>query len=429
MIDDINSKRFLCKYQVPNLILSVDDKRIEMDATNILSVEYLTDYEFNIRAILKVVLRVDIRKKLWILKNKRKIICKFELNKIGMNIDMDRFVTSPETIWNQEFSIFLNDDDESIDYMAMESRIAKNEGTDFQADKIETESYHESQNIVPIYLFNQKLLDSSNKNYNEVFTENTIQQCVARLLTATGHKKVLMSPFENDEIYKELLLPSHPAFKALIYLDQYYGFYKKGAVIFYDIDTLYILNSAGNKVTAKRENEWTETTFIVSRIDKSIPGNGMIRKEGEKINYISLSDADINTQKFTESKNEHLGSEAKVIITDDTTINIEEADQSYINQRNESITFSRKGNNKFNSNIIRSRMEENEYILFISGENFDISAFTPNKVYQLVFDDTTKQLKYGQYKYRISYAYHCLIAESEGYMSASSRICLKKCSS
>ena len=429
MIHDANTKMYLCKYQIHNLILMLNDEKIEMDATNILSIEYLTDYEFNIRAILKIVLRVDIRKKLWILKNKRNIVCKFEFSKIGMDIDTEVFNTAPEFIWNQEFSIFLNDEDESIDTRTMEDRIKMNEGSDFKLNDIESENYYESQNIVPIYLFNQSLLSASNNIYNEVYTENTIQQFIGRLLTATKHPKVLMSKCENDEVYKELLVPALPAYKAIAYLDQYYGLYKKGALIFYDIDTLYILNSAGDKVTAKRENEWPETTFIISKIDESIPGGGMIRKEGEKINYVSLNDSDISPQKFTETNNEHLGSEAKVVITDDITVNIEEADQSYIKQRNENITYSRKGDNKFNANIIKARMEENELIFYINGENFDITAFTPNKVFQLVFDETLKQERYGKFKYRITYAYHFFLIESEGYMSVSSRICLKKCSS
>lgn len=429
MIDDNNSKRYLCKYQVRNLILMLNEEKIQMDATNILSIEYMNDYEFNLRSILKVVLRVDIRKKLWILKNKSNIVCKFEFEKIGMDIDTEIFNTSSEPIWNQELSIYLNDEDESIDVKTMEDRIALNEGSDFRLNDIETENYYESQNIISIYLFNQQLLDASNNIYNEVYTENTIQQFVARLLTSTKHNKVLMSKCENDEVYKELLVPAYPAYKSLLYLDQYYGLYRKGALIFYDIDVLYILNSSGDKVTAKRHGEWPETTFIITKINESIPGSGMIRKSGESVNYVSISDGDISPQKFTETNNEHIGSEAKVVISDDVTLNIQDADQSYINQRNENITYSRKGDNKFNADIIKARMEENELIFYINGENFDITSFTPNKVFQLVFDETLKQQKFGKFKYRLAYAYHYFLIESEGYMSVSSRICLKKCSS
>ena len=73
LIDEKKDKVFLCRYKVKNLIFSKGGDKIEMDAFNILSIEKLDDYDFNIRSILKVSLRMDIRRKLWILKNKREI--------------------------------------------------------------------------------------------------------------------------------------------------------------------------------------------------------------------------------------------------------------------------------------------------------------------------------------------------------------------
>lgn len=418
------SKHYLCKYQVASLVFMKDDERLETDASNIMSIEKMDDYEFNIRCILKLTLRLDIRKKMWIMKHKRDIICKFEFNKIGIDTDMEIPLTSPELVWNEEFGIYFSDEDEAIDVSVLEQRLTQNEG-EFAMNKIDTENYYESQNLLDVYLFNQKLLNASNKIVNTVFTKNTMQQFVGRILTETKHPKVLMSKFENDEVYTELLLPAYPAYKGLIYLDQYFGFYKKGALIYYDVDVLYILNTNG-KMTAKREEEWPETTVLVTGLETSIPGNGMIRKSGEKIFYVSVPDMNVNPQKFSITKNEELGSEAKIVVTDDITIDIEEANQSYVDQRNEYIAYKRKDDNKYSSTIAKTRMEENECILYISGENFDLTAFTPNKVFQVVFEDVSKQEKYGKFKYRLAYAYHMIRAESESYMSPSHHIVLKK---
>ena len=418
-------KVYLCKYKVETLALMKGDEKIELDHSNILNIEYMNDYEFNLRSIIKIRLRMDVRKRLWVLKNKKDIICKFELNKFGMDPEVEETVTGIENVWNQEFTIYLNDEDDSNDVDVMEQRIKKNEGEEFKNNDIEDENYFESQNTFDIYLFNQTLLNASQKIFNHVFTKNTLQQMVGRMLTETKHDKVLMSKFENDEIYTELLVPAHPLYKDLIYLDQYYGFYKKGAIIYYDWDVLYILNANG-KVTAKREGEWTETIFMVTKIDESTPGNGMIRKEGEKKFYIGINDMNINPKKFTIGHNIDIGSEAKVIITDDTEIEIDDADQSYIDQRNEFITFRRKDENKYKSEILRARMEENECILYINAENLDINAFTPNKQYSVVFDEQTKQQKFGKYKYRIIYAYHMMKLESEGFMSSSHMLMLKR---
>lgn len=418
-------KIYLCKYKVETLILMKGDEKIELDHSNILNIEYMNDYEFNLRAIIKIRLRMDVRKRLWVLKNKKDVICKFELNKFGMDPEIEETVTGIENVWNQEFSIYLNDEDDSNDAEVMEQRIKKNEGEEFKSNDLKDENYFESQNTFDIYLFNQTLLNASQKTFNHVFTKNTLQQMVGRMLTETKHNKVLMSKFENDEIYSELLVPAHPLYKDLIYMDQYYGFYKKGAIIYYDWDVLYLLNGNG-KVTAKREGEWTETIFMVTKIDESTPGNGMIRKEGEKKFYIGITDMNINPKKFTIGHNIDIGSEAKVIITDDTEIEITDSDQSYIDQRNDFIAFRLKDENKYTSKILKARMEENECILYINAENLDISAFTPNKQYSVVFDEPTKQKKFGKYKYRITYAYHMMKLESEGFMSSSHMLMLKR---
>ena len=93
-------KKYACKYRVDAFVLMMENENIKLDASNILSIEYANDYDVNLRAMIKVSLRVDIRRKLWIIKNKRKFKVKFELSKIGMDIESEEFITAPQTIWN-----------------------------------------------------------------------------------------------------------------------------------------------------------------------------------------------------------------------------------------------------------------------------------------------------------------------------------------
>ncbi len=425
MADQPASAMYLCKYQVKTLVFMMGEEKLEMDATNLLSIEYLCDYEQNLRSVVKLNLRMDIRRRIWILKNKRDIVCKFELCKIGMDTDVEKYVKPPETVWNEEFGIYLSDDEESIDVKVLERRLKENETNGSGVNDIATENYFESQNIVEIYLFNQALLNASMNTYNDVLTKDVIQNLVGRLLTKTKHKKVLMSKMENDEVYEELLVPALPAYKALIYLDQYFGFYHKGSIIFYDIDTLYILNANG-KVTAKREDEWAKTTVLVTRVDYSTPGNGMVQREGEKIYYISIPDDNVNPKRFSIINNSSLGSDAKLVITDDTSMEDEEADQSFIEQRNKTLIYQLKGDKKYSAEMAKARMEEVEKVLYLTGDNMDIRAFTPNHEFTAVFDDQTKQDRYGVDGYRCAYAYHCIRAEAESFLTASHRIILKR---
>ena len=427
LIDKEKDLVWICKYQVSALVFSRGEEQIKMGASNILTIEKLDDFEYNLRSAIKLRVRVDIRQKLWILKNKRDIVVKFGLDKIGIDREIEEYNIGPEEVWNSEFGLYLNDEDEALDTKSLEESITYSNGEEFRLDDIQDQNYFESDNIVELYLFNIKLLNASNKTFNKVFTKGTLQHFVGELLTETKHRKVLMSPFENDDIYQEVLVPSNPAYKGLIYLDEYYGFYRYGAMIYYDLDKLYIINPNG-KVTAKEKDEWPETVFLISSVVKSTPGNGMVRKPDEKVYYINVPEDAISPQQPSISKNAEYGSEAKIVITDDITIEVAEADQSYMNQRNEFLQYTRKDDNKYSLDISRARMEENECIIYISGENLDISAFTLNKAYRLIFEETSKQERYGKYKYRIAYAYHYIRVESGSYMTSSHHIALKKCS-
>lgn len=416
---------YLCKYQVDNLILMKGDEKIKTTRTNVIAVEYMCDYEMNLRAVLKVSLRVDVRQRLWIIKNKREITAKFEVTKVAMDTATEEEVLDPESAFNVEFGIYLNDDDENIDIDVTEARLDKNESGNYEMDDLKHENYYESENFIDIYLFEKKSMQASQKTYNEVSTEDTLQQYVGRMLTETGHGNVLMSRFENDEVYKELLCPALPTYKALAYLDQYYGFYKSGAMIFYDIDTLYILNSNG-KITAKRKDEFSETMILVNKLDEATPGDGMVRLGDEKVFYVSVNDTNVSVQKPSIGNNVNVGSEAKVVVSDDISVDIAEADQSYTDKRNETIVNRKKDDNKFSADILKTRMEENEFVLYVSANNLDIHAFRPNKQFQFTFDDETKQEKYGKFKYRIIYQYAMLKTAGEKWMESSHILVFKK---
>lgn len=422
-----NSDKYACKYRVDTFILMMGAENIKLDASNILSIEYANDYDVNLRAMIKVSLRLDIRRKIWILKNKRNFKVKFELTKIGMDIESEEFITAPQTVWNSIFSAYFNDDDESIDTETMESRINMNEGQPFASGRLDEENYFETENEIDIYLFSPNNLDASNAKFNDVFTKDIIHNCVGRVLTETNHRKVLISPMENDEIYDELIVPELPAYKALIYLDQYCGLYETGAIIYYDVDYTYILNSNG-KVTAKRPGENPVTCLYVSSMNSAQPGNGMVKKPGN-VTYVSVNESNVNAQKPSVGKNETVGSDAKFIVSDDITIQSTSADQTTMTQRNSNVAYVRKADNKFLPSITKARMEENECILYFGANNVDINAFTPNKSYQVVYEDPGKNQKYGKYKYRLTYSYHCLVITSGEYMDASHRFVLKKASS
>lgn len=417
---------FLCKYSVRNFNVMNGDYRLDMNPSNILSIEYICDYEMSLFAILKVVLRVDVHKRIYMLKHKRDIRVKLEIDRVGMDVEVEGRKTNPEEIINQVFAVYFSDDDENMDTQALSDRDDVNVGGSIEDPTDPNhENYFESQNTIEIYLFNSDLLIASRYNFNMVYTESTLQNVVGHMLTASKHRSVLMSRFENPEKYRELLLPAYPVYKNLLYLDQYYGFYKTGALIFYDVDVLYVLSTNG-KLTAHRDGEWTETIFLVPLLEESVPGNGVVRYPDEKTYYMTISEGDINHQATSVMRNISGGSKTKFVMTDGTEIVDVKADQEYIDHQTESVTYVKK-ENVFTETIIKARMEENDGIVFISANNLDISAFTPNKVFRIVYDEPLKHERYHG-EYRLSYAYHCIRLESTEFSSCSHHIILKRTS-
>lgn len=410
---------YACKYKVETLIFKLKDKKIKMNGSNILSVEKLDNFDHNIRAIIHLTLKIDLRHKLWIIKNKHDITCKFEMSIIGVEQSGEEFIIGPNKLYNGDYVIRLNDDDDNTDTAMIESSLNTTNEDDFALNDIDGQDYYESENIFDVYLFSKKLLTASNKKHNKVYTSSCLQNIVAQILTETGHKKVLMSPFENSAVYSELVVPSNAAYKTLSYLDQYYGFYKTGSQIFYDIDILYIINSNG-KVTAKRSKEWTETTFLVTAKTNSMPGNGMVKKQKEKVFYCNITEENINPQRPSSMISEREGEDVQIINPDDVTVKV--SDKSNVTTR-----LHNSDDSKYFESVIKARRNENDAILYINGEGFDMNAFTPNKTFKVIFEEPTKQKKYGKNRYRIAYAIHSIKFESGNYMQSAHQIVLKKC--
>jgi len=430
--DEIDVIDYLCKYQIPTLSFVLEDEEIQVNSTDIISLTKFDDYDSNIRSMLKLIIRIDRRKKLWLIKNKRKVICKIELVMIGLDSadsssnENENIILDQEDIFNLEFGVFFNDDEEAYDNeMSNVSTVLDERGNDNINEDIATENYGEFENYLDIYLFNLELLNPSNTMVNEVYTKDTLQQIVAHLLTKTQHKKVIMSPFENDEVYNELLVPAHPIYEALAYLENYYGFYKTGAMIYYDIDTLYILNTNG-EMSAKQEDEWIETTILINNHAYASSENGMLRRTNEKINYIQIEEKDFHVNKPSIINNNSMGSDLTMVTINGTDLQEIKADQSYTDKRNKRVMYMKQGDNKYLGSILETRMEENEIVVEIAAMNLDIRAFTPNKVFTLIFDDENKQEKYGKWKYRLVRAFHKITLDGIRWAKSVHQFALKK---
>lgn len=428
---------YYAKYQVPTLIFMMENDKIELNPSNIQSIEYMNNYDFNIMPVIKITLRIDLRQRIWILRNKKNIQVKFQVDRIGISTETGKIISNPAALWNQVFNLYLSDSDDSVDVGSLESRLNANDDSSIDVEntgktEIFEENYYESQHILDVYLLDKQLMDASRYSFNAVYSEATIQQMVAHMLTQSGHKKVLMGKMQNDEIYKEVLLPVNPVFRNLLFLDQYYGMYESGAVIYYDNDTLYILDS-GNVSSAKADGEMTNITIMVNGDSSAMPGHGMVLKSSNDSYYISTRASDVKFGNSNDTSMAGLGSTSQIIVQDTSDIeNQQDTTTTPVNGEKDgdtgALTTFIKDNHKYISSIIETRKGEKSSSVHLTLSDVDIGIFKPNRIVQFVFTDEKMQTKYAENKYRIVYAYHYIKLAGELYMDAGTHVILRKLS-
>lgn len=419
LIDGSTDTIYLCMYRIGTLVFSVGDKKIQMDGSNVLAIEKADNFEHNLRSILRVQLRVDLRQKIWILSNKKDITCKFELIKFGMDTDVESEILGEQSVWNEEFSVFLNDDDAAIDVESMEQSLDTNEG-EFSSNDIESQDYFLSQEPFDVYLYNTSLLNSSTTNINEVLSSSSINSAVGYVLTQSKHKNVVLSPIENDKKWDDIILPINSAYKQLVYLDQYYGLYKTGASIYYDVDALYIVNTNGTP-EAVRKNEYPETNIIITQRTNSTPGNGMVRKQEQTCYYINVPEENVSASKPSDALDATNGESVQVITMDDVNVS------NVRNDKNAYTAYDYSTGNPYGGEIIQARKNENKSVIYITGDNLDMNAFTINKEFHLIYEDTGKEERYGKGIYRLAFAHHYLVMQTNTYLKSSHQVVLKRC--
>ena len=431
-------KRIVLRYSVKKLSFLLDEDEVELGFSNIMGIEYLNYYDENLMSVLKLILKMDIRRKLWLLKNRDDITVKLELVGVKFSPDLEQDDEVEVPFIDDEFVPFFNENDTLPDSESIINSFS--EDPDPNLDIIDHDSYMNSEETIEIYLFKEDIIYSSRYVYNKIFKKETIQNMIGQMLTESEHEKVLMNKIQNEEEYTEFLVPCNPVFKCLTYIDNYFGFYESGALIFYDFDTLYILDlSMEEPIGKKAENcdekdEDPEVNILIDTGSSTTPGRGIVQKDNDDKQYIILTESDINICKFSRTKEPNFGSKISLKVLNPET-KLDEIDEEndftaeiefFGDERTERFINVDK-ENKFYRSALKARIEEDESVAYATTYGIDINYFTPNKVFKLIFAEEKKSKVYKDAKYRLSMVHHYIKPETEGHMECGTKFILKKC--
>lgn len=242
---------------------------------------------------------------------------------------------------------------------------------------------------VTIGFLKLECINKNKKIINTVYRNCTLTDII---LYNTRHRKLLMEPLDNKNVYKEIFIPPLETISDLIkYLDDNYNLYTSPHIYYMDLDKSYLLSSSGKNI--KSSNDEIESIFINMRNPKGLVGKIQgAHKDEEK--YIFESDAEFGVyynDEITDNKFNTILCVDSEGNKKELKLNLNSFNGSTKKYKLERVTNLNKGN------IIKNKIELPKILFRISKNDLDASLLTPNKSYFVYNEDLEDKHYDGQY--------------------------------
>lgn len=366
-------------------ILIPDKDPIKLTNSNILGYTIEKDFDNDFFPIFDLQLSLTFPQYYTIVENKTTVRFKVKLEKYAYNDDVS-FIYK-ETVFDEIFSTFIDDDTSFLDKALYEKTVKTLGGSENRAK-------------YDFYLFKDNDIKASKKIFNRVVSSSNMTNCIVYLLSKSGSSNVLMTPLDNSSVYKEIILPPLTVIQSITYLEKQYGFYKHGALFFYDFDTTYFINKRA-ECTAYRTGEFKDVivqVFKTSNPNAQTQGN---YKDNETKTYTLHISRD-NTQMLTTSvvADQTQGTNVNILNTRNNSSSTVTPD---VQSRNKTTTtIVDNFDNKYLSEMIKNTKYENDNIINMAVSDVDMTCFAPNKKFILSFEDKEVDVLHKG-NYRLNY--------------------------
>ena len=309
-------------------------------------------------------------------------------NNIKIKVRIVKFITDGEgrneaksQLFSTIFTTFIDKEEPFISKDFNRLNDDKNE-TDFTFNK-----------DMELYLFEEKVLNTSKSLINNVFVNCTLLDVFTFIMSSNRINNILLSVPDNDTVYDEILIPCQTLLSAVKYLDTQYGFYINGASLFFDIDRTYMLG-AKPSMPVYSNNEFKEVIFSVENVvSPHAKNSGTIFDKDKKIIYMNVNPESVQFNNANIINDQVTGNSVLMIDSEHDDMNVIVPETKY---NNGGLRLAIKtSSNKYLSERINVYTKSNERLMTLTLMNVDISSLTPNKIFRLVFSDQAINKQYG----------------------------------
>lgn len=387
----INPEDIIQEYEYITQKLSViipDSDPLELEPNQLSQLDIEENFEEYYFPFIKVTLIISSNDYYKIMKHK---------NKCKLNIRIDKRYNSTKkndkslrkVFINKTFNIIMDENTEDMKNSLKEDA-SKTDYTQRISKGVE-----DNDNKIEFYLFTD-IIEGTKKNINKVIRNGTVTNAIAHIATVGGINNIIMPPAHNTTVYPEMLLPELSVLKSLAYIDTYYGIFKTGTIIFFDIDYTYIIPYSGN-CDAYLSKEITTTNIIVPKSVNTNHENtlGSLKKPNDKNNNYVIGDystLDISNKSIS---NNYINANSTTVY--DSYNESKSTSTSKAKAKNKNFTkfLENKTENPFIATMYSAQSNAKSDVISIRLYDFDISVITPNKKFNMIFEDSKYRKKYN----------------------------------
>lgn len=385
--DEMRNNKSIIKYKIDNFDVIFDNGDIE--TINSSMVEYLyieNDFDELYFPIINVSLLMndEIYERI----NEESDTVQFRIRLIKNIYDNNDKLIEYEQVFNKLFRCFID-----------KQKIIKDNESHEDKKKIEaSNNMNFNANSRNFYLFTEDVINCK-KNINLSVTDSDLTDLIIYLFNQCKVSKLLMTKLDNREHITNLTVPNKNIIEAIKYINDLKGLYKKGMLLYFDIDCAYMIDK-NSKCTAWRRNEVQVTHIHVSnQKNADSQMNGQMINADRKVTHLFAHTNRLEMHNNNIINDQISGNSIHVInAKNDTNVEIN-ANSTQIGSANKKYVYIKEGN-EYKYMTIQTRMEENENICNISFVGIDMDVFTPNKELILSYEDTKLNKQYGG-NYRI----------------------------
>lgn len=392
----------------PSLNLLVNNETINLSNSEIVSISFIHNYDTTSYPIIRLRIYADLTKIQQICENPDSILVRGCLN--GGIYKMNQNTENESTLVKAVKSINIS----LKAYIEMKNIPSSTYDQYEDGKKKESDLNVNIKSPLELYCYNEQLVHYMKKRANSIYKDTSIGTVLHDILQQANVYNAEIDPITNPKKYNQVLIPNMNIIQSISFIDYYYGLYKKGGMMYGDLDKLYIANT-------DVYNGTTPIPIYVESYKNNNDSSGMTRINNDYQFYIMAPNVSVRSESDIE-RVLHGPKFATINLMDMSDIDIVELTNLFEEIKSLSLSLSEnievpnllhKTQNKYIGTSYVARLDERITKVDVSGTGFDIMRITPKTRFNLIFASPIRGIKIDK-QYRATFVCHVLTSTDSG---------------